>query len=497
VPTASGPTGAVPAAGLLGVAMRILPLVRSRTGRRPGIPALVAVGLLVSLLALPAAGDQASSGGGAAVPRLAWTACGDEAPGFECATAQVPLDYDRPRGARITLALTRLPASDPARRIGSIFFNPGGPGGSGVDFLQAVGPFLYSDEVRARFDLVSFDPRGVARSTPLQCFDTTDEALAALAPFPFPVTRAEERVWVQADRTWARACAERGGPILDHMSTANVARDMDLLRRAVGDRKMTYVGYSYGTAIGSTYANLFPDKVRAVVIDGVIDPVSYTTGRGDQAETLPSDARLRSEQGAYDTLQAFLRLCDAGGPNCAFSDGNPKRRYDRLARRLLREPAQLPDGQGGTVPFTYADLVATTLGAMYDPTSWPGLAEFLQELDTLTSEARAADRLRALRSHLGLRARAPYEQVLEGFAGVWCLDPPTTPITPRRGRGRPAGPTVATPTSAARGSGSAASARSGRARTATATSAPSTAAPPTPSWSSATSTTRRPATRTR
>jgi pimeloyl-ACP methyl ester carboxylesterase len=207
------------------------------------------------------------------------------------------------------------------------------------------------------------------------------------------------------------------------MSTANVARDMDLLRRAVGDRKMTYVGYSYGTAIGSTYANMFPDKVRAVVIDGVIDPVSYTTGRGDQARTLPSDARLRSEQGAYDTLQGLLRLCDLGGPNCAFSGGNPKRRYDRLARRLLAEPAQLPDDQGGTVPFTYADLVNTTLGALYDPSSWPPFAEFLQELDTLTSPARAAEALRGLRHRLGLRARAPYEQVLEGFAGVWCLDP--------------------------------------------------------------------------
>jgi len=335
----------------------------------------------------------------------------------------VPLDYDRPHGAKISLALTRLPAADPSRRIGSIFFNPGGPGGSGVGFLQAVGPFLYSDEVRARFDLVSFDPRGVAASTPLQCFETTDDALAALAPIPFPFTRAEERVWIQADRTWQRACAERGGPILNHMSTANVARDMDLLRRAVGDRKMTYVGYSYGTAIGSTYANMFPDKVRAVVIDGVIDPVSYTTGRGGQARTLPSDARLRSEQGAYDTLQGFLRLCDLGGPNCAFSGGNPKRRYDRLARRLIAEPAQLPDGEGGTVPFTYNDLVATTLGAMYDPSSWPDLAELLQELDTLTSPARAAASLRSLRQRLGLGARAPYEQVLEGFAGVWCLDP--------------------------------------------------------------------------
>jgi pimeloyl-ACP methyl ester carboxylesterase len=414
----------VPAARLLGVAMRILPLVNSRAGRRPGIPALVAVGLLVSMLALPAAaGNQGGSGGGAAVPKLAWVACGDEAPGFECATAQVPLDYDRPHGAKISLALTRLPATGPGRRIGSIFFNPGGPGGSGVDFLQGVGRFLYSDEVRARFDLVSFDPRGVARSTPLQCFETTEDALAATAPFPFPYTRAEERVWIQSDRKWQRACAERGGPILNHMSTANVARDMDLLRRAVGDRKMTYVGYSYGTAIGSTYANMFPDKVRAVVIDGVIDPVSYTTGRGDQAKTLPSDARLRSEQGAYDTLQGFLRLCDLGGPNCAFSGGNPKRRYDRLARRLIAEPAQLPDGQGGTVPFTYNDLVGTTLGAMYDPSSWPELAELLQELDTLTSPARAAKALRTLRQHLRLNGRAPYEQVLEGFAGVWCLDP--------------------------------------------------------------------------
>jgi pimeloyl-ACP methyl ester carboxylesterase len=305
------------------------------------------------------------------VPRLAWRSCGDQAPAFQCATARVPLDYDRPHGATITLALTRLPATNPSARIGSIFFNPGGPGGSGVDFLQAVGQDLYSPQVRARFDLVSFDPRGVARSTPLQCFDTTEEALAALAPFPFPVTRAEERVWVHADRVYARACARNAGPILDHMSTANVARDMDLLRRAVGDRKMTYVGYSYGTAIGSTYANMFPDKVRAVVIDGVIDPVSYTTGRGGEARRVPSDARLRSEQGAYDTLQAFLRLCDRGGPRCAFSGGDPKRRYDRLARRLLREPAQLPDGQAAPSPSPTPTWSAPPWGRCTTPPAGP------------------------------------------------------------------------------------------------------------------------------
>jgi pimeloyl-ACP methyl ester carboxylesterase len=396
--------------------------------------AVVTAGLVASLLTPPAtaaasapvrggsaAGDAAAQVAAAPVPRLVWRTC-EDAPAFECATARVPLDYDRPLGETITLALTRLPATDRRGRIGSLFLNPGGPGGSGVGFVQALGQNLYSAEVRAKFDLVGFDPRGVAGSTPLQCFDTTEQALATLAPFPFPVTRAEERVWIQADRAYAAACARRSDAILDHMSTANVARDMDLLRRAVGDQKMTFAGYSYGSYVGSTYANMFPDKVRAVIIDGVIDPVSYATGRGNQARTLPIDARLVSEQGAYETLQWFLALCDRGAENCAFSAGDPKRRYDRLARRLLAEPAQLPDGAGGTAPYTYADLVADTLSAMYDAESWPALAVLLQELDTLTRPARAAASLRALRARLGLRADPPYQQVLEGFAGVWCLD---------------------------------------------------------------------------
>jgi pimeloyl-ACP methyl ester carboxylesterase len=200
----------------------------------------------------------------------------------------VPLDYDRPKGKQITLALTRLPAADPGRRIGSLFINPGGPGGSGVEFVQGAGPFLYSDEVRARFDLVGFDPRGIIGSTPLRCYDTLDETLADFStPFQFPVTREEERIWIRSDRAIARACAEHGGPILNHMSTASVARDMDLLRRAVGDAKLTYAGYSYGSYLGSTYANLFPGKVRALVVDGVLDPVAWSTGRGNQARTLP------------------------------------------------------------------------------------------------------------------------------------------------------------------------------------------------------------------
>jgi len=260
---------------------------------------------------------------------------------FECAKVWVPVDYDGPDRSLIALAPVRLPATDPARRIGSLFLNPGGPGGSGVDFVLGLGPFLYSEEVRASFDLVGFDPRGIARSTPLLCFDGLEESLAALPPFPFPVTPREEVTQTRSNATVANACDERGGRIIDHMSTANVARDMEPLRRAVGDAKLTYAGYSYGSYLGVTYANLFPDRVRALVVDGVLDPVAWATGRANQAATLPFSTRLRSDAEAQATLEEFFRLCDAGGETCAF------RRFSRPVRRSRRPPAR---GAAGSDP---------------------------------------------------------------------------------------------------------------------------------------------------
>jgi pimeloyl-ACP methyl ester carboxylesterase len=162
------------------------------------------------------------------------------------------------------------------------------------------------------------------------------------------VTADEERGWVQADRSFARACARRGGRIIDHMSTANVARGLDLLRQAVGDTQLTYVGLSYGAYLGATYANLFPGKVRALVVDGVPDPVAWATGRGNQARTQPLFNRLGSAQGAYATLLEFFRLCDRGGPTCAFSPGDPRRRYAALARACSPTPPRLPTDRSPT-----------------------------------------------------------------------------------------------------------------------------------------------------
>ena len=288
------------------------------------------------------------------VPRLRWTPCHAEAdPRLQCATFRVPLDHDRRSGPTIELAVIRLPASDPARRIGSLFLNPGGPGTSGVGMvLDAAtdGAASFTAEVTARFDLVGFDPRGIHASTPLRCFETLQDALDTLPPVPFPVTVEEEAAFERADRELNRACQSRGGPIVDHMATADVARDLDLLRAAVGDRQLTYAGYSYGSVLGITYANLFPGRVRALVLDGVVDPIAWATGRGDEARTQPVYNRLGNPAGAQATLDEFFRLCDqAGTAGCAFA-GNAEQRFAALAQRLRHDPITSPTTSPASPP---------------------------------------------------------------------------------------------------------------------------------------------------
>jgi pimeloyl-ACP methyl ester carboxylesterase len=386
----------------------------ARNRLRAAVAATVAG--VVGVALVPAGPAQAATAQGG---RISWTACRD---GFECATVPAPLDYDRPGGATISLSVIRMPAGLPNQKIGSLFINPGGPGGSGVDVVRAIANLLPL-ELRGHFDIVGFDPRGIARSTPLRCFDTFDEALAVLPPFPFPYTRQEEDVQQASDNALAGACASKGGAIRDHMSTADVARDMDLLRRAVGDSKLTYLGFSYGSFLGQTYANLFPNRVRAIVIDGVLDPIAWTTGRGDQATTLPFSTRLHSDDGAQRTLDEFFRLCDAAGPDCAFS-GNSRQRYAALAARLKETPIVIEDPNGGTITITYAILVNVTLGALYSPQSWPDLAGLLKQLEDLANPAAVGQSLATLRAKLGVdvAAQEEYPNVIEGPPGVYCSD---------------------------------------------------------------------------
>jgi len=359
--------------------------------------------------------------GGGPPPKISWSPCYKKfGLPFECGTVQVPLDYDNPGVAAVSIALIRVPATDPARKIGTLFFNPGGPGGSGVDFVLSVYPYLYSDEVRARFDIVGFDPRGIARSTALRCYGNYRQW--PFYPSVFPITPEETEIWRQVDDSLAGQCDQRGTKLYDHMATANAARDLDLLRQAVGDDKLNYVGYSYGTYLGMTYINLFPDKVRAVVLDGNLDPIAWSTGEGNQSDTLPFSTRLKSAAGAQATLLEFFRLCDEG--ESPFH-GDTENRFAAMAAQLKAEPLVITTPDGFTYTFTYADLIGTIWGAMYNSYSWPALAEFLAGLEAVLPADALGLRLHKLWAAQGFitkRGFPRYYNYMEGFPAISCAD---------------------------------------------------------------------------
>ncbi|WP_405057165.1 alpha/beta hydrolase [Kribbella sp. NBC_01505] len=305
------------------------------------------------------------------VPKINWGTCGPELAQFQCATVEVPTDYDRPNGSTTTIALTRLPASDPARRIGTLFTNPGGPGASGVSFIQHNAS-TYSPELRARFDILGFDPRGVGLSDPVTCYPTAAEEGAVLAKLKlFPTTAKEERGYIADAAKMAASCRKTSPDRLEHYSTANVARDLDVLRQAVGDKKLNYIGYSYGTYLGATYAKLFPNKVRAMVMDGTLLPERYTGSNGDD---LPFGARLRQGEAASDSYQQFLLECKKAAAACPLNAlGAPKTVVENLLDRLQSKPI------GG---FDYSTTVGIMFDAFYRSDTYPALAQQLAELAT-------------------------------------------------------------------------------------------------------------------
>ncbi len=345
----------------------------------------IALGLLLlAITLLSPVQARAATSAAVKVPALSWRDCGG---GFQCATAAVPLDYDRPQDGTISLALIRLPATDQAHRIGSLFFNPGGPGGSGVLFIRESGK-TFPAAIRARFDIIGFDPRGVGQSTPVRCFNSAADSQAFLSPIhgkfaPFPVDAQEQRAYRQAYRQFDQQCAQRNARILPHLSTANVARDLDLLRQAVGDAKLSYLGLSYGTYLGATYANLFPNRFRALILDGVLDPIDYSTGRDDQAGRLPPFLRVGINVASFQTLQAFLEQCAAAGVSrCAFAADSAQHtmaKFEALLQRLRKQPITLQTSDG-LITFTYARTVGYVQGSLTFSHAWPELAATLQGL---------------------------------------------------------------------------------------------------------------------
>lgn len=401
--------------------------------RRSSLAAFLTAALLAGLVAWAPA-TAAPSG------KANWSPCFRNFGPYECASVSVPIDYDRPSGAKTQIPMVRLRAADPALRQGSLFINPGGPGGSGIDFVVFAGPALFTQDVRDRFDLIGFDPRGVIRGDPLRCFGTPRQWGPYFTPFAFPMTDEEVDAWVTADRYFIDACARRDDAMLDHMSTANAARDLDRLRQAVGDEQLTYYGLSYGSMLGQTYANMFQDRFRALAIDGVMDPIAWTTGAPGE-EDLPVTTRLRSDIGAQDTLGEFFRLCDDGGDACPLAAGDgAAARYAALADGLLEDPILIEDPfTGGLFEYNYSILIADTSRTLYDSFFWPDFAHFLASLESHASPAAVGRALAAVRGtsaltqsseqlsrsaggYIAKRGFPTYMNFIEGFAGVMCLD---------------------------------------------------------------------------
>ena len=334
--------------------------------------------------------------------RLAWRSCEG---GFECAELTVPLGA-APAAAdvRVQLAVTRLRASGPGRRVGSLFVNPGGPGASAVEYLQAAYAGL-PQVLREHFDLVAFDPRGVGRSTAVRCATTAQlDRLFALDPSPDDVGELDALEEGSVDL--AAGCAQRSGALLAHVSTAEAAQDLDRLRAAVGDRRLTYLGYSYGTSIGAAYLDAYPRRVRAMVLDGALDPALSWKGL------------LEGQSRGFDhALDAMLADCER--IRCAFRQevsGSLPDAYDALAARVDRAP--LPGADGRTLGPGEMSL---GVGAgLYDrEQGWPVVEQ------GLAAAQRGDGRiLLALSdSYLGRSAQG-YENISEANAAVNCLDRP-------------------------------------------------------------------------
>jgi pimeloyl-ACP methyl ester carboxylesterase len=292
---------------------------------------------------------------------VSWKDCDD---GFLCATVTVPIDYAKPTAGDLKLAVIRLPATDQAARKGSLLINPGGPGVSGIDYARgARGAF--TSRVRAVYDIVGFDPRGVGQSDPIHCI--TDQQLDTMIAYDqSPDTTAEEAGWVGLSTTFANGCASRSPSLVGHIGTVDTARDMDVIRAVVGDSTLTYYGASYGTFLGATYAEEFPDKVGRLVLDGAIDP------------TLSATQLAEGQLGGFErALTAFLQDC-VSRSDCPVGPTVTAARTQ--IAQLVADSDSAPLRSDSGRPVTQSLVTIGLLFPLYDQANgWPALRTALSQ----------------------------------------------------------------------------------------------------------------------
>ncbi|MEV8552615.1 alpha/beta hydrolase [Streptomyces glaucescens] len=341
--------------------------------------------------------------------KLSWRACG--APGFECATLRAPLDYADPGKGDVRLAVARKKATGPGERLGSLLVNPGGPGASAIQYLQMHAGIGYPAQVRARYDMVAVDPRGVARSEPVECLDGPEMDRYTQTDVT-PDDQRETDGLVDAYKKFAEGCGADAPQLLRHVSTAEAARDMDILREVLGDERLNYVGASYGTSLGATYAGLFPQRVGRLVLDGAMDP-SLSARRMNLDQTA----------GFETAFQAFAKDC-VRQPDCPLggagtSPGQVGKNLKAFFDELDAAPVPAGDADGRRL----GESLATTgvIAAMYDESAWPQLREALA---SAMKEKDGAGLLMLSDSYYERDGEGSYSNLMFANAAVNCLDLP-------------------------------------------------------------------------
>lgn len=339
-----------------------------------------------------------------AVAPLSWSPCADQIPQIaatECATLSVPLDHAAPAGERIDIAVARVDSADDDDQIGSLILNPGGPGGSGVEFLAQAAAIVPA-AVQRRFDLVSFDPRGVGESTSIECDIPLDDEVPLLE-------EGDDEGWAQLvaeARSFVDRCTDASVELMPWVGTNNAARDLDMLRDALDDAQLTYLGYSYGTQLGAAYAQLFPGKVRAMVLDGAVTPA------GDAAV-------VDGEQAAgFDrALEHFAAACDADD-DCILRELGATLDVIAGLRVEIAEQGSFPVSEAGRV-LTPGELDLAIAAALYSQDAWPYLAQglYVAEVDQDGSILQVLTD-----GYLGRRGDGTYSNQTEANAAINCAD---------------------------------------------------------------------------
>jgi pimeloyl-ACP methyl ester carboxylesterase len=375
------------------------------------------IGVLATIAALLLAGCSNMVDGRAVIsaPRpgspIQWAPCKAAASdqnripgGAECGMLSVPVDYSKPDGDVAQIAMIRFKAT--GQKVGSLVVNPGGPGESGVEAAASMAPTL-PQSVRERFDLVGFDPRGVANSTPAAWCNSDEDNDKLRADPTVEYTQEGVDHIEKENKEFVQRCVDKmGKEFLANLGTANVAKDLEAIRTGLGDDKLTYLGYSYGTRIGALYAEAYPDKVRAMILDGAVDP---------NADQIEEDIRQAAAfQKAFDNYAADC----ASSPDCPLGTDPSKAVdvYKSLVDPLVKHPAETKDPRG----LSYSDAIVGTILPLYSPSLWRHLTQALSEI----KDGRGDTMLAMADLYMGRDDKGHYNNSTDVRVAVNCMDKP-------------------------------------------------------------------------